>query len=175
MLCRESKRILGAYVDNEVDLLTGVALEDHLSACTDCAHEVANQRAVKNILRDTELRFPCPAGLKQEILRNLRPQPAFKILRWPRIRLQAWTATAAAVFVFFAALAVFYARQNQRQVADEVVDNHIRSMQANHLADVPSSDQHTVKPWFNGKLSFSPRVQDFSDKGFPLVGGRLDY
>ncbi len=177
MVCRESKRILGAYVDNEVDLLTSVALEDHLSTCPDCNHELEKQRSVKNLLRSVELRPACPPELRQEILARLGPQQKTgKTLRWPSMRLRAWTAAAAvAMVLFFAAFMLFYGRQGQRQVLDEVVDNHVRSLMLNHLADVISTDQHTVKPWFNGKLDFSPKVQDFSDKGFPLIGGRLDY
>lgn len=178
MLCRESKRIVGAYVDNEVDLLTGLALEDHLAICADCSRAVEEQRSIKNLVQGVDLKFPCPPDFKQEILRNLIPadRAPSNILRWPRVPLRAWTAaTAAIAVIFLAAFLILYSRQSQRHVLDEVVDNHIRSMLANHLADVPSSDQHTVKPWFNGKLDFSPKVQDFNDKGFPLVGGRLDY
>lgn len=175
MLCRESKRILSAYVDNEVDLLTGLALEDHLEGCTDCAHDVENHRSVRNLFRDTNLRFPCPPELKRQVLSNLQPrQGPFKVPRWLGLPLPA-LAGAVAVIVFFATALLFYVQQNQQQAAAEVVNNHIRSMLADHLADVPSSDQHTVKPWFNGKLNFSPKVQDFADQGYPLVGGRLDY
>lgn len=175
MLCRESKRILSAYVDNEVDLLTGLAVEDHLAGCTTCAHDVENYRSVRNIFRDADLRFSSPPELKRQILANLQPkQGLFKIPHWLSVPFPTW-ASAAAIIVCLVAALLFYVRQDRRQAADEVVDNHIRSMLANHLADVPSSDQHTVKPWFNGKISFSPKVQDFGDKGYPLVGGRLDY
>lgn len=177
MVCQESQRILGAYVDNEIDLVTSLALEDHLSDCSDCTYELEKQRSVKDLLRNMDLRPVCPPGLRQEILESLTPkQKAVKVRSWPSLRFRMWTATAAvAAVLLFAVLLFFYVRQNQRQVLDEVVDNHIRSLLANHLADVASTDQHTVKPWFNGKLDFAPKVQDFTEQGYPLVGGRLDY
>jgi len=180
MLCRDSKKVLGALVDNEIDLMQSVAVEEHLAMCADCSAFMKDQRAVKDLLQNGNFRFTAPPGFREEMLKTLQPPPVTKKLRpWSSISIPVWRATAAAAIVILsvALIALLYNESSVNKMAaqNEVVDNHIRSLLMNHLADVASTDQHTVKPWFNGKLGFAPKVVDFSDKGFPLVGGRLDY
>ena len=181
MLCRDSKKLLGAYVDNELDVVQSAALEEHLGDCADCQAFVEDQQAVKGLLQQGNFRFSVPAGFHEQIKRSLEPGSAKKARFWPATPAWAWKlatgfATAAALALAIALGVVLHQQSNTGQAfaQNEVVDNHIRSLLMNHLADVDSTDQHTVKPWFNGKLSFSPKVTDFSDKGFPLIGGRLD-
>jgi anti-sigma factor RsiW len=84
-------------------------------------------------------------------------------------------AFAVIAIVSWGLVAIFRSPSADDMLAEEVIAGHVRSLMADHLTDVPSSDQHTVKPWFEGKLDFSPRVADLTQKGFTLVGGRLDY
>jgi len=183
MQCQESSRILEAYLDGEIDQMRGVELEDHLAVCADCRQSLEGQRALKGLLHNAGLRFSAPAGLKDEILGSLRSAPVKATeedkttSRWRWIALPAvrWAA-AVVLFIALAGGLMFWSRgQAEQKLAAQVVDNHVRSLLAGHLADVASSDQHTVKPWFAGKISFSPSVADFTAKGFPLTGGRLDY
>jgi anti-sigma factor RsiW len=134
------------------------ALTDHLLSCPSC------------IMRTHARYYEAPSGLEQKIRQSIRQEVA-KPLPW------RWMAIAASVLLAASLswnVAQFRTRVDPQQlVEDAVLSAHIRSLAGTHLLDVPSSDQHTVKPWFNGKLDFAPPVKDF--EGFPLLGGRLEY
>ncbi|HEY6969284.1 MAG TPA: anti-sigma factor [Candidatus Angelobacter sp.] len=180
MQCQESKKILDAYVDNEVDVVQSAAFEEHLAGCPECAQTLESRRSLKDAMQNADLRYAAPPELVKSVRQQLRlpeEKSAVPKWNWNWFKSAAWGfAAATAMFALVAISLVwhFYTQQDQKMAA-LVVDGHVRSMQANHLVDVPSSDQHTVKPWFQGRVSFSPKLADFKDKGFPLEGGRLDY
>jgi anti-sigma factor RsiW len=155
-------------------------VERHLEECPRCAREFATLRAMRTRLRDETFHFEAPAELKEKIRRAL-PAPAraegYSSRRAgfvPRaIRFAIPLAIGAMLTLFIMPRTLRPA--GDETIAREVVASHVRSMMGSHLMDVASTDQHTVKPWFNGKIDFSPPVTDFAKQGFPLVGGRLDY
>jgi len=180
MTCTEAGTLLHAYADGELDLLRSLEVEAHLGGCTACANELANLQALRAGLRDDALYHPAPARLERQIRAALRDARRVEgRTRYGSAR-YVWAGTAAAaaalVLVMIAVNGVppFTARGSDFD-AREVVDDHLRSLADNHLTDVLSSNQHTVKPWFDGRLDFTPPVQDFVNQGFPLIGGRLDY
>jgi anti-sigma factor RsiW len=112
-----------------------------------------------------QLRYTAPARLR----RKLMPQPW---LDRPRAALAGACAAAAILLSFVVGRST---APTSSGAAQDVVASHVRSLMASHLQDVASTDQHTVKPWFEGRLDFGPDVRDFAQEGFPLEGGRLDY
>ena len=180
MSSHAQQNLLHAYLDRELDLVRSMELEHHLAECSDCAREVASFRALQESVIGADLRYRAPADFRARLLSELQEaeQPQTKsrptILR-RSIPWWSWAAVAACLLLAAGAFLVDTNRRGERTLATEIVADHVRSLMATHLTDVLTSDQHTVKPWFTGKLDFSPQVRDLSADGFELIGGRLEY
>ncbi len=175
MTCRELGDALPVYLDGELPPDAVLEVERHVRECAACAGRLAAERSLRAALRDRSLRRVAPPGLEEKVRRSLRAASAGASAR--RAPRSAWLPIAASVLltaVVTAGLARLAWAPSGPTLAAEVLSAHLRSLQADHLTDVPSSDRHTVKPWFDGKLTFSPVVPDLSAEGFPLEGGRLD-
>jgi anti-sigma factor RsiW len=164
--CRDVERLLDAYLDGELDLTRSLEFETHIENCAACAAAVEHGRALKGAIARAPY-FTAPESLRRKIAPRLT-------IEMPRRAPYRWMALAAGI----AAMGLVVWRMGAPGVSQldrEVVAAHVRSLQANHLMDVASTDRHTVKPWFAGKLDFAPDVEDLSAQDFPLAGGRLDY
>jgi len=187
MNCERTRALLGAHLDGELDAVNEQELQAHLRECPLCLSAASSQKTVQRMVRNVVPYHHAPSALESRVRASLRGQthtgrqlessdaPALRLeprnLRW-----LAFAATAAAVLVALWIGSAVTARQAASDLlAEEVVSAHVRSMQGSHLMDVTSSDQHTVKPWFDGKVDFAPPVHDLAAEGFPLLGGRLDY
>lgn len=177
MDCARASELLHGYIDNELDALHVREFEAHLESCPSCHAEYEQQLKLRSLLQAQAPRYGAPAHLRRKILAGMRPtRRAWSLREWiPTGWLQLGGALATAVVVSSAVTYYSVVASNGERVVDEVVASHVRSLVTNHLTDVASSDQHTVKPWFNGRVDFAPLVKDLSENGFPLVGGRLDY
>ena len=189
MSCKEYDTLMDGYLDGELDLLSTLRVEAHLPECANCAQTYESHRALRSSMSSGKLYFKPPNELAERIhvalhqankverraspsvRRVLKPIP--RGIWWPWMSLAASAVLVAMIGWRFGS--GIFRPPAKDLLAQEVLSSHVRSLMADHLTDVPSSDQHTVKPWFNGKLDFSPLVKDLSGNGFPLVGGRLDY
>ena len=178
MNCQQIKPLIGPYSDGELEAAAIPELEKHFHDCPACALAWRNLQSLKKSLKQDALYFTAPAELRQRI-KSALPSPKDAIPPWWRPWNWNWLTTAmsgaAAVCLALLLIVTMLGPSSGQPLAQEVVSSHVRSLMPNHLMDVVSTDQHTVKPWFNGKVDFSPPVKDFAAQGFPLVGGRLDY
>ena len=170
MICAEANRLIGPWLDDELDVRSVVEVEGHVAHCPTCSREKNELLALRESARERLPRFDPPPGLEDRLLRAVREGAAPR--RRPARRLLREVALMAAAASI--AVALTSSLQRGADPGGEIVDAHLRSLQAGHLTDVTSSDQHTVKPWFQGKIEFGVPVRDFAAAGFPLLGGRLD-
>ena len=172
MNCETVRERLPAYLDGELDVLAHMALETHLRDCAACTLELRRQQALSRAIKTRATYHGAPPALRDNIQARFTAEPPKRrVIR--RAGALAALSALAAVLILSVTLVAPRFNSDQRLV-DEVVADHVRSVMVAHLMDVASTDQHTVKPWFAGKLDFSPPVNNFAAQGFPLVGGRLD-
>jgi anti-sigma factor RsiW len=182
MTCASARELIESYLDDELDPGLRAEVQNHLTGCISCAETHARLRELQMNIRSQAPYYDPPADLRRRVQTALaqaansggKPdRAAGRSARWQ------WMAIAAsALLAVSLALNVALFRphgEDRDTLAQNIVSSHVRSLIGAHLLDVPSSDQHTVKPWFNGKLDFSPDVKDFASDGFPLIGGRIEY
>ncbi len=180
MNCHQALPLVAAYVDGEMDRLQRLSLERHFRACAACAAERESLSVLRSRFRAEVPYFTAPPALRARIETGLRvapdlraPAPRPEGSRWRWLSAGALAGCMATVLAWFVGSTIIDLRAND-DLAFEAVASHVRATLGNHLVEIASSDQHTVKPWLSARLDYSPPVRDFANEGFPLVGGRLD-
>lgn len=185
--CPEWAIMMHGFIDGELDPAHARQFEQHLAACTGCTAELERFKALKRVIGQDGVRWPVPEAVREQILTaiSLENQLASRegvviadhggawskiaqfAKRWGYV--PSFAALAASIFL------VLSVPGQDTLLQDQILASHVHSLLVNHLTDVQTSDQHTVKPWFDGKIDYSPPVVDLAAQGFPLVGGRVDY
>ena len=178
MSCDLTKSVLHGYLDGELDAARAADFERHLISCSECVTALEAQERLRSSILHAGLYERAPVSLRKKVQSNLggaASKPAVLPVQSAQWR---WLALAAMFLLVvlggWLGLSVLRGERGETTLASAIVDAHLRSLQPGHLEDVQSTDQHTVKPWFDGKIDFAPPVHDFVEQGFPLQGGRLD-
>ena len=179
MNCNESRLLLHGYSDRELDREAHREVEAHIDDCSSCRTIHRRNVSISKALAHESFYYRAPADFREHVLASIDPlenDDAEKQSWWnSRPRLSWEWAVAFSLVVIVVMLATWPVRSPSDDLANELVASHVRSLMADHVTDVASTDQHTVKPWFDGRLDFAPPVIDLAPQGFVLVGGRLDY
>lgn len=186
--CAEMRLLVQADVDGELSPREAAGVAAHLDTCPSCAALQAELVSLSGRIRQEVPHYRAPEALRASVSARIAAMTApvetapgvanDNSVRWlprlPRPRLGSMMPFGGG-FALAACLALWLLLPSGGGLPEAVVSDHIRALQPGHLMDVVSTDQHTVKPWFDGRLDFAPPVKDFKAEGFPLAGGRLDY
>jgi anti-sigma factor RsiW len=176
MTCDEAGQLLHARLDNELDMAGSGSIDRHLSECRVCAAQFAALQQLHDEIAAADLGYAPGAGLEKKLAARYLEEKKSPFRFWGVSWLDASIMATAAIALVALIVSIPVLRTNRETdaVGAEILDNHLRALRSMHPVDVPSSDQHTVKPWFQGKTNFSPPVPDLTEKAFILVGGRLE-
>jgi len=172
MNCELSATALHGYFDGELDAVRASEFEKHMQACAQCQASLSMLKSLRDGLRKADLYQGASSRFRSRIADELGNETHASSSKWKSFLVPAFSLVVILIAVWAAVITQHRAYSARLQA--ELIDAHVRSLQPGHLTDVQSTDQHTVKPWFDGKLDFIPPVGDFSQQGFPLLGGRLD-
>jgi len=176
MTCSEAVPLLHARLDNELDMAGSASVDRHLSECRACTAQYAALQKLHDEIAAADLAYAPEAAFERRLASRFLEEKKTPFRFWSASWLNAPVMAAAAIGIVLLILSV-PALRNGRQtdaIGAEILDSHLRSLQPMHQVDVLSTDQHTVKPWFQGKTNFSPPVPDLSKEDFILIGGRLE-
>ena len=176
MTCREAEPLLHARLDNELDMAGSASIDQHLSECRACAAQYAELQNLHEEIVAADLAYAPPPALEQKLAARFLREKTSLFSLWKKSWRNTYVLGGAAAGIAILIFSVSIARTSRETdaIGVEILDNHLRALQPSHLVDVPSSDQHTVKPWFQGKTDFSPPVPDLTKDDFILIGGRLE-
>lgn len=177
MNCPQIQKLLHAHHDGELDAAHTLQIDEHLADCPSCFNASRQLSTLRNALQEPQLRFTAPAGLRQTIsaaVERAESSERPSVFSHPWFQHSGWVAAAVLLVTTIFGFQDTMSRRDNRLLAD-LTASHVRSLMVDHLTDVASTDQHTVKPWFDGKLDFAPPVKNLRESGFPLLGGRMDF